>query len=93
MYAIEFQSKIRNGIIEIPMSERDALLSQIGDRQVRIIILASPADQQAVDAQAISLTEDALEKGYESLIEYLLDNPVRVPGVTYCSREEAHERT
>lgn len=40
MYAIEFQTYIHNGIIEIPIEQREALLSQINGGVIRVIVMA-----------------------------------------------------
>jgi hypothetical protein len=92
MYAVEFEAHIRNGIIEIPAEHQAALLSQINGDPVRIIVLARMQGEGTHPVVRKNLTQDASEKGYESFIDYLLDNPVVIPDVTYLSREEANAR-
>ncbi|MCZ7668652.1 MAG: hypothetical protein M5U34_16395 [Chloroflexi bacterium] len=41
MYAIEFHTKIKNGLIEIPQEYWDRLHRVSRDDQVRVILLAS----------------------------------------------------
>lgn len=92
MYAIEFQALIDKGVIEIPAEQREALLSVAASTPVRVIIL-TPEQQKPVSIPARKdLVQDAKDKGYDSFIDYLLDNPVRIPNVTYLSREEANAR-
>ena len=80
MFAIEFHTQIRNGIIEIPAKQREELLAQINGGEVRVIVLA-PAT-----------TKPAKEVKEHSFLQYLLENPIRLPDVEYFTREEAHER-
>jgi hypothetical protein len=40
MYAVEFQAKVKNGIIEIPARYRDQI-----KQRVRVIVLAEPDDK------------------------------------------------
>jgi hypothetical protein len=40
MYAVEFQAKVKNGIIEIPARYRDQI-----KQMVRVIVLAEPDDK------------------------------------------------
>jgi hypothetical protein len=40
MYAVEFQAKVKNGIIEIPVQYRDQI-----KQRVRVIVLAEPDDK------------------------------------------------
>lgn len=96
MYAIEFQTQIHDGMIEIPAEQREALLSQIDGGVVRVIVMTLERKPvAAVQAQAkpeIDLVQDAKDKGYSSFLDYLLDHPIRIPHVEYLTREEAHER-
>jgi hypothetical protein len=80
MFAIEFQTQIRNGIIEIPAKQREELLAQINGGEVRVIVLAPAAKKP---------TKEGNE---QSFLQYLLENPIRLPNVEYLTREEAHER-
>ncbi|HRQ42073.1 MAG TPA: hypothetical protein PLD25_29485 [Chloroflexota bacterium] len=96
MYAIEFQTQIHDGMIEIPVEQREGLLSQINGGVVRVIVMA-PEKKPVVATQTtaqpeIDLVQDAKDKGYTSFLDYLLDHPIRIPNVEYLTREEAHER-
>ena len=92
MYAIEFQTRIEDGVIEIPEEQREALLSVAANAPVRVIIL-TPEQQEPVPRPARKdLVQDAKDKGYDSFIDYLIDHPVRIPNMTYLSREEANAR-
>ncbi|MFO7538438.1 MAG: hypothetical protein R6X32_10310 [Chloroflexota bacterium] len=96
MYAIEFQTQIQNGVIEIPEEQRDVLLSKINGGLVRVIVMAPEEKQvsaeQTLTPPEIDLVQDAQDKGYTSFIDYLLDHPIRIPDVEYLTREEVHER-
>lgn len=93
MYAIEFQANIDDGIIEIPVAHREALLSKIKGSPVRIIVLAPEAQEAAATIpEQKDLAQDFKEKGYDSFIDYLLDNPVRIPNMTYLTSDEANAR-
>jgi hypothetical protein len=56
MYAIEFQARIKNGVIEIPEEYRQRLRDQSKDNAVRVIILISGRDPQT------NLIDQLLEK-------------------------------
>ena len=77
MYAVEFQTNITNGIIEVPESYRHQLSGS-----VRVIILtnASTEDATIVDARSTNL------------ITRLLTHPRNVPGFTPLKRDEIYER-
>lgn len=92
MFAIEFQAQIRNGMIEIPAEEREALAAQIKGGIVRVIVMAPEPKQAAAAMTQVDLVQDAKDKGYDSFVDYLLDHPVRIPDIEYLTREEAHER-
>ena len=92
MYAIEFQTHIEDGVIEIPIEQRAALLSLPASTPIRVIILAPEQAQIPKDVDGKDLVQDAQEKGYDSFIDYLLDHPVRIPNMTYLTREEANAR-
>ena len=47
MIAIEFQTRIKNGRIEIPEEYRRRLLEQGGDNAVRVIILTTEPEASA----------------------------------------------
>jgi hypothetical protein len=80
MFAIEFQSKIRNGIIEVPAEYRERLRRQSGDDTVRVIVLTGEA---------------AGEHGHPEqpdILYQLLNNPLQLKGFRPLKRDETHER-
>lgn len=91
MYAIEFQAHIRDGAIEIPEAYREALLAQINNAPVHVIVLA-PEQKQTVSPLKKDLVKDAKEKGYDNFIDYLLDHPLSIPDFTPLTREEIYDR-
>lgn len=92
MYVIEFQTHIDKGVIEIPAEQREALLSIATSTPVRVIILAPETQEPLPMTARKDLVQDAKDKGYDSFIDYLLDHPVRIPNMTYLTREEANAR-
>ncbi len=80
MYAIEFQTKLRDGIIEIPQVKRDELQPHLKEDNVRVIVMVPEANNNS------GLQEEP------SFLQKLLENPIRLPNVEYLTREEAHER-
>jgi hypothetical protein len=80
MYAIEFQTKIEDGIIEIPQQYRQKLRHQANQQQVRVIVLAG--EYNAIESE----TNEA------DLISQWLAAPLDIPGFAPLTREEAHER-
>lgn len=79
MYAIEFDTKIKNGLIEIPQEYRDRLLIESKDEQVRVILLTS----------GVSIAKSAQD---EDMIAKLLSNPLPVADFVPMNREDIHER-
>lgn len=69
MYAVEFQTKVKNGTIEIPEVYRDRF-----KERVRVILLAEEESEGA------------------SLIDQLLQHPVKVADFKPLTREEMYER-
>jgi hypothetical protein len=87
MYAIEFETRIQNGTIEIPAEKKQELLTQIDGDSVRVIILTNKQTQKVKKEIKDSVSFDQV-----SYIDYLLENPIREPDVQYLSREEIYER-
>ena len=48
MFAIEFESKIRDGVIEVPAEYRERLRRESGDDTVRGIVLTGEAAEERV---------------------------------------------
>lgn len=80
MYAIEFQTKIKDGMIEIPHQYRQKLRQQANQEQVRVIVLAG--EHGAIETETAEI----------DLIGQWLASPLDIPGFTPLTREEAHER-
>jgi hypothetical protein len=79
MDAIEFRTKLRDGVIEIPRELWDRLRRHSGD-EVRVIVLtAKPGTAE-------------LPGGETDLIGELLAVPLSVPDFVPLSRDEAHGR-
>jgi hypothetical protein len=91
MFAIEFQAHIRDGIIEIPESYREAVFAQINDAPVHVILLAPEQIQTTLPLQK-DIVKDADEKGYDNVVEYLLDNPLQISDFRPLTREEIYDR-
>jgi hypothetical protein len=93
MYAIEFQAKIQDGKIEIPIEKRRQLLSHIETGFVRVIVLTAEEDVADVAPTSTTLVQDAKNKGYDNFIEYLLANPIQAPNFKPLTRDEIYDRT
>lgn len=93
MYAIEFQAQIRDGKIEIPAEEREALAAQVNGGTVRVIVMAPEKKQAAAATEKIDLVQDAKNKGYDSFIKYLLDHPLQIPDFRPLTRDEIYDRS
>ncbi|MBE2223676.1 MAG: hypothetical protein IAF02_19200 [Anaerolineae bacterium] len=79
MYAIEFHTKIKNGLIEIPQEYWDRLHQASSDDRVRVILLT-------VENPSVN---DELE---EDMISKLLTEPLLVPEFVPMRREDVYER-
>ena len=80
IFAIEFQSKIRDGIIEVPAEYRERLRRQSGDDTVRVIVLTG----EAAEMHESSDQPDILYQ--------LLNNPIQLKSFRPLKRDETHER-
>jgi len=80
MYAIEFRTKIKNGVIEVPKDYWERLRRETGDEQVRVILLT---------AERLEIERAEMETDF---IEQLLTNPLHIPDFKPLSRDEVHDR-
>lgn len=80
LYAVEFQTRITNGIIEVPESYRQQLSGA-----VRVIILS--------DAPAHNSTTTAHKKHSSNLITQLLEHPRKIDDFAPLAREDVYERS
>lgn len=80
MFAIEFQSKIRNGVIEVPAEYRERLRRESGDDTVRVIVLTGEA------------AEERDRPDQPDMLYQLLNNPIRLTDFRPLKRDETHER-
>ena len=80
MFAIEFQSRIRNGVIEVPAEYRERLRRESEGDVVRVIVLTG----EMAEEQDPSARPDVLDE--------LLANPIRVKDFKPLNRDETHDR-
>jgi hypothetical protein len=87
MQAIEFQTHIKNGMIEIPEKYRQQVVSQ----QVRVIVLSEP--QGDMDSAGITLTaNDLLQSGLVGLWADREDIPDSVEFARQLRHTAEHQR-
>lgn len=79
MYAIEFQTNITNGIIEVPASYRNQLSGS-----VRVIILTDTSTDTTMNAEAVPTTPN--------MITQLLAHPRTIANFAPLTRDEIYER-
>ncbi len=80
MYAIELESKIKDGVIEVPLEHRERLRRESAGDVVRVIVLAG----EAVEKRDAASRPDILAE--------LLRNPIRVKDFRPLDRDQLHER-
>jgi hypothetical protein len=79
MYAIEFRTKIKNGVIKIPVEFWERLSREGTEDRVRVIVLTEePAEVPRPDARV-------------DFIAQLLADPLEIPDFIPLTRDEAHE--
>ena len=88
MFAIEFESKIRDRMIEIPEEQCNQLFAYVKPERVRVIVLASEMPPFSKQEKK----HDAWKEKYGSFIEYLTDHPFQISNPVRMTREELHER-
>lgn len=80
MFAIEFQSKIRDGVIEVPAEYRERLRRESSDDMVRVIVLTGEAAEKHERPEQ------------PDMLYQLLNNPIQAKGFRPYKRDETHER-
>ena len=80
MFAIEFESKIRNGVIEVPAEYRERLRRKSGGDTVRVIVMTSEAAEE----------DDRFDQ--PDMLYQLLNNPIQLKGFRPLKRDETYER-
>lgn len=90
MQAIEFHTTVKKIVSAMPKDKRSEMGTHNEDEIVRVIVLASPQQQQQHLHK--DLLQDAKEKGYDDFFEYLMDHPLTLPNPVRYTREELHER-
>ncbi|MBP6788519.1 MAG: hypothetical protein KA170_13075 [Candidatus Promineofilum sp.] len=80
MFAIEFESKIRDGVIEVPAEYRERLRRESGDDTVRVIVLTGEAAEERVRPEQ------------PDMLYQLLNSPIQAEGFRPLKRDEIHER-
>ena len=88
MFAIEFEAKIRDRIIEIPEEQCNQLLAHVNRKPVRVIVLASETPLYSKQEKK----DDAWQEQHGSFIEYLTNHPFQISNPVRMTREELHER-
>ena len=81
MYAIEFFTTIKNGIIEIPKEYRKRLQNESVDENVRVILLTR--EHAVIDTSGSD----------SDFIEHLLANPLKIANFKPLNRDELHGRS
>jgi hypothetical protein len=80
MFAIEFQSKIKDGVIKVPAEYQERLRRESGDDTVRVIVLTGAAAEK----------HGRLEQ--PDILYQLLNNPIQLKGFRPLKRDETYER-
>lgn len=81
MYAIEFQAKIKNGLIKIPKKYWKRLGLQEGKENVRVIVLSDQSE------------DFSGEVANKDMIEQLLLNPLQIPDFRPLGRDNLYDRS
>ena len=80
MFAIEFQSKIRDGVIEVPAEYRERLRRESGGDTVRVIVLTGEA------------AEEHKPPDQPDMLYQLLNSPIQAKDFHPFKRDETYER-
>lgn len=77
MYAVEFRTKIKNGMIELPRKLKGSITDA-----VKVIILKEEPAAQEINAGP----------GMPDMIDKLLSSPLEIQGFKPLKRDESHAR-
>ena len=89
MLEIRLDAHIVNGKIEISNEQQKELTTIKSGSSVEIIIRADqPANQGNIKQRDI--LQEMIERGYDSIIDYLIDCPLQIEGFKPLTREEIY---
>lgn len=81
MNTVEFKTKIKNGIIEIPESYKTDLTNQ---ENVQVIIITQPPIAKQIPSGS--------PRQSSNLLHYLLEHPLKIDSFIPLKREDIYER-
>ena len=89
MYEIKLDAYIVNGKIEISEEQQKELTVIKSGSPVEVIVRTDQTDDQLASGKR-DILQEMRDRGYDSIIEYLMDYPLQVEAIRPFSREEIY---
>ena len=89
MLEIKLNAHIVNGQIQIS-EEQKKELTQLEDGSSVEVIVRTEASTSQADASQRDILREMEERGYDSIIKYLMDYPLQVENVKRLTRDEIY---
>jgi hypothetical protein len=89
MFELKLDAHIVDGKIEISEEQRQELNAIKNGAPVEVILRADDLQVSHKESSQRDILQEMAERGYDSIIDYLLDYPLRIEG-TYLTRDELY---
>ncbi len=90
MLELKLDAHIVDGKIEISKEQCQELNAIKNGAPVEIILRANDFQVNQEKSHQRDILREMAERGYDSIIDYLMDYPLYIEGMTYLSREEIY---
>jgi hypothetical protein len=90
MIEIKLDAYFVDGKIEIPEGQRKELSVIKDGSPIELILRANDLDSPQEKSKPRDILQEMEDRGYDSIINYLMDYPLQIEGVEYLTREEIY---
>lgn len=90
MFEIKLDAHIVDGKIEITEGQRQELSGIKNGSPVEVILRANEMQTNQRGPDHRDILREMAERGYDSIIEYLMDYPLYIEGITFMTRDEIY---
>ena len=90
MIELKLDAHIVNGNIEIPEEQKKELVAIKDGSPVELILRAKEPDSTQEESESRDILKEMEERGYDSIIDYLMDYPLQIEDVEFLTREEIY---
>lgn len=90
MLELKLDAHIVDGKIEISKEQSQELNSIKNGSPVEIILRAKELQGAQEKSHQRDILREMAERGYDSIIDYLMDYPLYIEGITFMTRDEIY---